>query len=463
MSRVQISSRAVLVFSLIGVLSGYASAAKRLDNQGNKDEFNQSRMDARHDAGMQMNADLQRASHMIGKKVKSEDGKTLGRIYDVVLTPDLSSVSYVAVSRGGAFGFNRELYAVPWSAFRTGARNTYYLPVSANQFKAMTGFKERYWPAGPSAGWVATTANTSTPTFSGTTRELNRDIQARRVSQVIGRVVRDDQGKRTGTIRDVIIVRDTGQIRYTIVSNGGVFGIGTRFAAVPPIAIRLQPRGYARLSVGRNMLAANSFSPMRWPDLSSPSFEQRVAQLFGTQPGGAALGYVPPQGNVTAEPEANAPSPAPQETPMGGREHQVPGSVNFSPSELKTIEGTIVHVGRLGPGTTGTGMLALRLKTADAKIIRVDLGPRDYISQRGFSLMKGDHIAVTGANARVGWRHMFVATEVARDGQILKLRDARGHALWPESTSSEMNTRSGVATNGEPSPDNDWQNPLLDW
>jgi len=264
---------------------------------------------------------------MIGKKVKSsEDGRTLGRVYDIVLTPDLNSVSYVALSRGGAFGLNRDLYAVPWSAFRPGFGNTYYLPITAERIETMNGFKEAYWPASSSSGWVATTGQTAVPAFRGTTREESREVQTRRVSKIIGTIVRDSRGERAGSIQDVIIARDIGQITYTIVSYGGLFGIGSRYAAVPPTAIELQPRGIARLSVDRNTLVAGSFSPMRWPDLSSPSFDQRVALLYGTQPRGEILGYVPSQRNAAVEPRTQGctPSSADLSHPTDpGREGQV--------------------------------------------------------------------------------------------------------------------------------------------
>jgi len=456
MSRVQKLSRAVLVLSLVGVLSGYASAAKRSDNQRNRDEFSQSRMDARYDASMQNSADVQRASHILGKKVKSDDGRTLGTIYDIVLTPDLNSVSYVALSRGGAFGLGRDLYAVPWSAFRTGFRNTYYLPITESHLQVMNGFKEAYWPASPSGGWVAATGSAAAPAFRGTTREESREVQARRVSHIIGTTVRDAEGRHTGSIRDMVIAHDTGQIMYTIVSYGGMFGVGSRYAAVPPATIEVRPRGAARLNVDRDKLVATSFSPMRWPDLSAPSFEQRVAQSYGTQPSGAVLGYVPPESSAAVEPRTHVstPAPAPQEAPAPAPEYQAPaatapsyGTMSFNPSDVKTIEGTIIDTGRLG--TAGAGMVGLRLKTADGEIVLVNLGPRDYISKQNFIMVDGDHVAITGADVTINGRPMFVATQVNRDGQILKLRDSSGHALWLQSSAADENTGVGTSVHSE--------------
>src|SRR4030042_2358131 len=80
---------------------------------------------------------LRRASNLIGSKVVSPQGRTLGTIYDIVLTPDYSTASYVAVSRGGLFGIGNNLYAVPWSAIRMGATDTHYLPIEEEQLRTV--------------------------------------------------------------------------------------------------------------------------------------------------------------------------------------------------------------------------------------------------------------------------------------------------------------------------------------
>lgn len=301
MSKVHQLSRVVLTIGLVGMLSGYAWAAGRSDVQQNNGKCNQSRMNSRQHVSAQVsNMTLERTSHLIGHTVKGSDGKTLGGIYDVVLTPDLNSVSYVALSRGGAFGLGRDLYAVPWSAFNKGPGNTYYLPITENQLVTMQGFTEAYWPSSPSAGWVAEASNMGISMGRTITRDDSRDVQHFRVSKVIGINVKDVQGQKSGDIRDFVIAKDSGQIVYTIVSSGGFFGLGARYAPVPPTAIHIEPqRGVARLTVDRSTLVASAFSPMQWPDLASPTFEQHVATLYGTQPpSGAILGYVPPESSV---------------------------------------------------------------------------------------------------------------------------------------------------------------------
>lgn len=306
MFTVRQSSKAILVFGLVGVLSGYAWAAGRSDVSQNKDKCTkrESRMSSRHGVNGGSSAALERVSYLIGHTVRGSDGKTLGRFYDIVLTPDLNSVSYVALSRGGAFGLGRDLYAVPWSAFSKGPGNTYFLPITENYLLTMNRFDGAHWPTGPSAGWVVEASNMGMSTNQGIASGESWDVQHLRVSKLMGINVKDVQDKSSGHIRDFVIARNTGQIVYSIVSSGGFLGLGNRYAAVPAAAIHIDSqRHVARLTVGRSTLVASSFSSTRWPDLSSPAREQQIATQYGTQPpSGVVLGYVAPERNM---PESN--------------------------------------------------------------------------------------------------------------------------------------------------------------
>jgi sporulation protein YlmC with PRC-barrel domain len=48
-------------------------------------------------------------------RVVSPQGENLGKVHDVVLTPDLNRISYVVVSTGGFLGMGNKLHAIPWS------------------------------------------------------------------------------------------------------------------------------------------------------------------------------------------------------------------------------------------------------------------------------------------------------------------------------------------------------------
>jgi sporulation protein YlmC with PRC-barrel domain len=448
----------VLVFSLIGVLSGSAWAAGQSDMPRSGSEFNTNQNQiSRQEPGMPgSDAVLQRASKLIGSNVKSSDGKNLGTIRDIVLTPDLNSVSYIALARGGAFGLNRDLYAIPWSALKTGIDGTYYLPITEGQLDVAKGFKEAYWPNAPARGWMAADEGME-PVFRGATPEQSRDVQNRRVSQLLGTNVTHTDGTKGGSVKDMVIASDSGQVVYTIVSYGGVFGLGARYAAVPTAAIDLQPeRGIAALKADRSALVANSFSPGQWPDMSDPAIAQREAILYGTQPRGAVFGYVPPESDVTAEPKAGIHEPA-KESEGASLGYQppteTPAAMSFDPANVRTIEGTVVGISKLGAGAPSADTLSLRLRTAEGKIVAVNLGPRDYISKQNFYVVNGDRISVTGSEVTVGERPTFLATEVKIGDQTLRLRNPSGHPLWLQSSASSIEESEDMGATGYVSPE----------
>ncbi len=92
-----------------------------------------------------------RASQMIGMNVYNTDGKSLGKINDLVIDSSRGKVRYAAVSYGGFLGLGDKLFAVPWAAFQTHAgtkANDHRLILNLNekQLKGASGFDQEHWP-----------------------------------------------------------------------------------------------------------------------------------------------------------------------------------------------------------------------------------------------------------------------------------------------------------------------------
>jgi sporulation protein YlmC with PRC-barrel domain len=415
---------------------------------------------------------LKRASRVMHAKVKSPDGKTLGRVHDLVLTPDLNGISYVAVSSDGFLGIGSTLHAVPWDSLSQSVNDAYSIPVTEQQFKQSKGFNTKYWPSSAEIGW---TRQGQEAAYRGQMAADSQSIQNRRFTRIKGSDAKGTDGKKVGDVHDLVIVMDTGRIAYDIVAYGGLLGLGQRFTAVPESAVTLEPALHvARIEATPATLHANSFTPSQWPDLSSPSYSRQLARAFGTQPSGTALGYLPAEGGaVAAAPSPRTPArPSARSTtpPVSGAmpfaaaaptAAELTGT--FNSASVTSIEGTVAEEGKFQPTSSAPEMLWLRVRTSNGPTVLVNLGPRSYISSQDFYIVPGDQIHLSGSEvATASGKRVFLPTQVTYGSQTLKLRSETGTGLWegqamtpgasqpgttsPSSTSSPQSRAGGPGT-----------------
>jgi sporulation protein YlmC with PRC-barrel domain len=383
-------------------------------------------------------AGLERASKVLHAHVKDSDGKNLGQVHDIVLAPDLNSVSYIALSRGGVLGVGNTLYAIPWSALSEGVNGKLRASITEDQLKQTRGFNPASWPSEPARGWVM---QGDEPVYQGQTEKESRDVHDRRFTRITGTPVKAENGENAGTIQDLIVALNSGRIAYTIVSYGGLLGMGQRLAAVPQNAITLEPAlNVARIDAPRETLQAHSFTPGQWPALADPSYSQQLARAFNVEPSGTVLGFVPAEGPVAAAPKprttARPEGPTPAPTTMPATAMAEPGVTEltgtFNPASITTIEGTVLDAGKYKATATGPDMLWLRVHTNAGQTTLVNLGPRNYISGQDFYLVRGDRIRLVGSqvSAQAAGKHVFLPTELTYNGHTLRLRSETGAPLW---------------------------------
>ncbi len=442
--------RSLLVLGLAALMAGYGLAAERAPAT-NESSFSDADAAAPPMAGAP-SADLVRASRVMHCRIEGSDGKTLGHVHDIVLAPDLKSVSYVVLSRGGILGIGDSLYAIPWSAIKQNVNGTFMVPITEDQLKQSRGFKPGHWP---------TSATLQGPIYGDETAPNNKSIFLRRFSRIKGMNAKGSDGAHVGDVHDLVIAMNTGQIAYTILAHGGFLGIGPSLAAVPENAITLEPAiRVARVNATQATVKAYSFKSGRWPDLASPSYSQQVAMAYGVAPVGTALAYVPPEGTTavaraprTTTPSARSTTPPASSTtptPMG---EPTPAELTgtFNASNITTINGTVVAEGRFQP-TSGSEMLWLRVRPETGQPVLVNLGPRSYISAQDFYIVPGDRIHLTGSQvaATASGKQVFLPTEVTYESHTLRLRSATGASLWEGQTGTTATPPLGFAPAEEP-------------
>ena len=91
-----------------------------------------------------------------------------------------------------------------------------------------------------------------------------------KVSDLIGTKVQGTDGKNLGTIKDLVIDPQEGDIQYAVLDFGGFAGIGDKYFAVPWEAIRIdQDKKHLALDLHKKDLKdAPGFDKDNWPDFN---------------------------------------------------------------------------------------------------------------------------------------------------------------------------------------------------
>lgn len=112
--------------------------------------------------------------------------------------------------------------------------------------------------------------------------------------------------------------------------------------------------------------------------------------------------------------------------PVGARTEATSDEFQVA-QRLEQLSGTITQVARrTDPNRPGTGT-HLTLRTREGTI-DVALGPSDYVERQGINLQAGDAVVVNGV--RSTGRAGFIAYEVQKGNQTLRLRTPEGAPLW---------------------------------
>ncbi len=88
-----------------------------------------------------------KASDLIGTKVQGTDGKNLGSIKDLVISPDDGDIQYAVLDFGGFAGIGDKYFAVPWEALRFDQEHKHLaLDLHQKELKDAPGFDKNNWP-----------------------------------------------------------------------------------------------------------------------------------------------------------------------------------------------------------------------------------------------------------------------------------------------------------------------------
>jgi sporulation protein YlmC with PRC-barrel domain len=108
------------------------------------------------------------------------------------------------------------------------------------------------------------------------------DIQIpTRVSDILNITVEDRNGQKIGTVMDLVLDRN-GSVKYAILSQGGILGLGDRLIPMPFDALVSSTRkGIAVIDIDREILAkAPELDTDVWLDYTEAEWEAKVDKYY---------------------------------------------------------------------------------------------------------------------------------------------------------------------------------------
>ncbi len=102
-----------------------------------------------------------------------------------------------------------------------------------------------------------------------------------RLSKWMGMDIYDNNGKKLGDIKDIVLDGNDNRVSYAVLSYGGVLGMGETLFAVPWGA--LQQKGDDQLTLGTTadqLKNAPGFDKAHWPNMADPMFRKNVDTFY---------------------------------------------------------------------------------------------------------------------------------------------------------------------------------------
>ena len=246
----------------------------------------------------------QKAQDLIGKDVTNRaTNEAIGDIKDLAVDPDNGRVIYAMVEFDNKMGHGSRWYAMPLGSLTlTPDAKSVQIDYSAAQINDANGFDSKNWPNVVDEKWSAQVhqnfnqreywrypegrhAGTGvkvshTDATHATMTQAPRRWQ--KMSDLIGKQVKNQQNEDLGTIKDVAVDPDSGRILYGVLSFGGFLGLGDKFFAIPWSALQLTPDAkHVVLAVEKDRLKnAEGFEKNSWPNMADERWATNVHQFY---------------------------------------------------------------------------------------------------------------------------------------------------------------------------------------
>lgn len=417
-----------------------------------------------------------RANDLIGKTVKNEEGKDIGSIKDIVVDSRQGRVAYAVLQFGGFLGLGEKQFAIPFGALREdAARQNLILNVKKEKLEAARGFESDKWPDMADETWARDThkhygydtywedRDTTKPRLDDQKNPQNtpstqpnkdpkltvlpqfdrENFWVNRVSQIIGKPVKNTANEDLGKVADIMIDMKHGRLVYAILTDGGTLGIDETLTAVPFSALQSQAeKKQFTLASNKDSLKAYSFKESAWPNMSDMHWARQIHQGFKQEP------YWNVYGTPGDDLDTNW-------------HHGSDYNKAFDANKSRTLTGKVSSISEYSPAKDSAKGRTIVIKNDAGESFTVHLGPISYLDRKDEALMlkEGDTVTVTVSTGKFEGRETYQARDIrTANGQTYKLRDDQGRPRW-DSSDDNRNQGNQNNTNNENRPDQNKQDP----
>ena len=237
---------------------------------------------------------------LMGAPITNDKNERVGKVEDLVLQSN-GDIGYVVVSYSG----QEKLFAVPWSAFKVPPQggdpkeNLLQLPVGQERLNQAPGFSKSEWPKLQGTSWlreVDTFYSADTRGNPKRTAEagMKMDDVIFKASALKGMSIQNANKETVGTVQDVVIDPQSGQIGYLALNVGRYVGSGEKTIAYPWTGLKVTKTGEGDQIVPALLIDATKERLAGAPEfksgrehaaeMTSPEMIRRVRESAGRQP-----------------------------------------------------------------------------------------------------------------------------------------------------------------------------------
>ena len=197
--------------------------------------------------------EILKASKVIGTKVLDKSGAEIGKIEELLFASTEGKTLMAVLSGNDTVGKDR-FFAIPFEGLKaskdkslpTGDLKGFELVLDPKLLSGAPSFAKDQWPAALDKPWQVSVyefyhMKPSPNVDVSVKKEAVAEMNLYRVSQLMGREVRNAQDEKLGKIEDFAVDAEAARLPYSVLSFGGVLGVGDKFFAVPWHSLMLGP------------------------------------------------------------------------------------------------------------------------------------------------------------------------------------------------------------------------------